>query len=409
MKAIFHYDAGPRLQARFAALRADGFDDCALSGGGRSNARRAAARDGGAAACPEAGDRFDHRAGPRLRLIQKIGVGVNTIDLAAARARGIAVANMPGTNTPAVAEAALLLMLAALRNLAGLDRACRAGTGWEAGPALQEHAGELRGRVVGLVGAGMVPQALVPMLHGLGARPVYWSRTEHPELGIPRLELDELLATADIVSLHLPLVPETERLIDGAALARMKPGAILVNTARGGLVDEAALVAALTSGHLRAAGLDVFAEEPVRPDNPLLALDNVVLMPHVAWLTPETLDRSLDIAIENMRRLRAGAELRVPGGVRRITPACYSGLAALALPPSRPARLRWRLMSIVTVAVIPARSGGSPWCGSSRTRTGRRCTTLTQLPEAFCGGRIANSAPVAGLMLSTSALQVTSG
>ena len=111
------------------------------------------------------------------------------------------------------------------------------------------------------------------------------------------------------MSLHLPLVPETERLIDGAALARMKPGAILVNTARGGLVDEAALVAALTSGHLRAAGLDVFAEEPVPPDNPLLALDNVALMPHVAWLTPETLDRSLDVAIENMRRLRDGAEL----------------------------------------------------------------------------------------------------
>ena len=270
---------------------------------------------------------------PRLKLIQKIGVGVNTIDLAAARARGIAVANMPGTNTPAVAETALLLMLAALRNLAGLDRACRAGTGWEAGPALQEQAGELRGRVVGLVGAGMVPQALVPMLHGLGARPVYWSRTEHPELGIPRRELDELLATADIVSLHLPLVPETERLIDGAALARMKPGAILVNTARGGLVDEAALVAALTSGHLRAAGLDVFAEEPVPPDNPLLALDNVALMPHVAWLTPETLDRSLDVAVENMRRLRAGAELRAPGGVRRITLAlllwpCRAGAAA---------------------------------------------------------------------------------
>ena len=167
----------------------------------------------------------------------------------------------------------------------------------------------MRGRVVGLVGAGMVPQALVPMLHGLGARPVYWSRTDHPELGIPRRDLDELIATADIVSLHLPLVPETERLIDGAALARMKPGAILVNTARGGLVDEAALVAALTSGHLRAAGLDVFAEEPVPPDNPLLALDNVALMPHVAWLTPETLDRSLDLAVENMRRLRAGAEL----------------------------------------------------------------------------------------------------
>jgi phosphoglycerate dehydrogenase-like enzyme len=121
--------------------------------------------------------------------------------------------------------------------------------------------------------------------------------------------LPELLATSDIVSLHLPLVSETERLIDRAALARMKPGAILVNTARGGLVEEAALIEALRGGRLRAAGLDVFAEEPVSADNPLLGLDNVVLMPHVAWLTPETLDRSLEVAVENMRRLRDGGEL----------------------------------------------------------------------------------------------------
>src|SRR3954468_4755177 len=257
MKAIFHYDAGPRLQARFAALRADGFDimPCPEADEARL-----------ATLLPDA-EVLLHilkpataeiiAQAPRLKLIQKIGVGVNTIDLAAARARGIAVANMPGTNTLAVAEAALLLMLAALRNLAGLDRACRAGQGWAAGPALQEWAGELSGRLVGLVGAGMVPRALVPMLHGFGARPIYWSRREHPELGIPRYELDALLAAADIVSLHLPLVPETELLIDGTALARMKPGAILVNTARGGLVDENALVAALTRGPLRAAGLDV--------------------------------------------------------------------------------------------------------------------------------------------------------
>src|SRR4051794_11384875 len=193
MKAIFHYDAGPRLQARFAALRADGFD---------------------ITPCPEADDALlatllpDAEVllhilkpataaiiaqAPRLKLIQKIGVGVNTIDLAAARARGIAVANMPGTNTPAVAEAALLLMLAALRNVAGLDRACRAGQGWAAGPALQKRAGELCGRIVGLVGAGMVPRALVLILQGFGAHPVYWSRRDHPELGIPRYELDALL------------------------------------------------------------------------------------------------------------------------------------------------------------------------------------------------------------------------
>jgi phosphoglycerate dehydrogenase-like enzyme len=175
MKAIFHYDAGPLLQARFAALRADGFDitPCPEADEARL-----------ATLLPDA-DVLLHvlkpatastiARAPHLRLIQKIGVGVNTIDLAAARARGIAVANMPGTNTPAVAEAALLLMLAALRNLTGLDRACRAGRGWAVGPDLQERAGELRGRMVGLIGAGMVPRALVPVLQG-SARGRYTGR-----------------------------------------------------------------------------------------------------------------------------------------------------------------------------------------------------------------------------------------
>src|SRR3954468_22485856 len=164
MKAIFHYDAGPRLQARFAALRADGFDimPCPEADEARL-----------ATLLPDA-EVLLHilkpataeiiAKAPRLKLIQKIGVGVNTIDLAAARARGIAVANMPGTNTPAVAETAALLMLAPLRNLAGLAPARRAGQGWAVGGGLQERVGELRGRTVGLVGAGMVPRALVPML-----------------------------------------------------------------------------------------------------------------------------------------------------------------------------------------------------------------------------------------------------
>ena len=309
MKAIFHYDAGPRLQSRLAALAEDGFVVAAC----------AEADDARLAALLPDAEVLLHvlrpvtaavmAGAPKLRLIQKIGVGLNTIDLPAARARGIAVCNMPGTNTQAVAEATLLLMLAALRSLAGIDRATRTGQGWALGPGLQERVGELSGRTVGLVGAGMVPRALVPMLRGCGAEPIYWSARAHPELGVARRELPELLAEADIVSLHLPLVPETERLIDAAALQRMQPGAILVNTARGGLVDEPALVGALQSGHLRAAGLDVFADEPLAPENPLLALDNVVLMPHVAWLTPETLERSLDLAADNMRRLRDGRDL----------------------------------------------------------------------------------------------------
>ncbi len=249
---------------------------------------------------------------PRLRLVQKIGIGVDTIDLEAARRRGVAVANMPGTNTQAVAEAALMLILAALRNLAGLDRACRDGSGWSPEGEARERRNalaELCGRTVGLVGAGAVASRLVGPLQALGARVIYVARRERSDLGIERHDLDDLLAASDVVSLHLPLTPETEGLIDRAALERMKPGAVLVNTARGGLVEEAALVEALTSGHLRAAGLDVLAEEPPAPDHPLLSLDNVVLTPHVAWLTQETLARSFDVALENVRRLRDGRDL----------------------------------------------------------------------------------------------------
>jgi phosphoglycerate dehydrogenase-like enzyme len=249
---------------------------------------------------------------PRLRLVQKIGVGVDTIDLDAARRRGVAVANMPGTNTQAVAEAALMLMLAALRNLPGLDRACRTENVWSPEGATRERRntlGELCGRTVGLVGAGAVASRLVGPLRALGARVIYADRRERPELEAERHDLDDLLGASDVVSLHLPLTPETEGLIDRRALARMKPGAILVNTARGGLVDETALVETLTSGRLLAAGLDVLAEEPPPPDHPLLSLDNVVLTPHVAWLTQETLKRSFDVALENVRRLRDGRDV----------------------------------------------------------------------------------------------------
>jgi phosphoglycerate dehydrogenase-like enzyme len=247
---------------------------------------------------------------PRLRLIQKIGVGLNTIDLEAARARGIAVANMPGTNSRAVAEMTLLLMLAALRRLPAVDRATREGQGWVAGPALQDHYGEIGGKTVGLVGFGAVPAVLTPILQAMGATVVYTARKPRPEAAAQWRTLPALLAEADIVSLHVPDTPETHGIIDAAALARMKPGAIFVNTARGGLVDEPALVAALQSGHLRAAGLDVFAQEPVRAvGNPLLALDNVAVAPHLAWLTIETFDRSLAVAVENCRRLASGEPL----------------------------------------------------------------------------------------------------
>jgi phosphoglycerate dehydrogenase-like enzyme len=248
-------------------------------------------------------------ASPRLRLIQKIGIGVNTIDLDAARRRSIAVCNMPGTNTQAVAEMTLLLMLATLRRLARLDDLTRVGKGWEFEPELPDDLGELSGRTVGLVGFGAVARRLVPMLEAIGAKVVYTSRRPAPDARVTFLRFQELLPVADVLSLHLPLTTETTGMIDAAALAAMKRGSVLINTARGPLVDEAALCEALTSGHLRGAGLDVFSREPVGADDAVLRLPNVVVTPHLAWLTTETLERSLRVIIENCRRLRTGEEL----------------------------------------------------------------------------------------------------
>ncbi len=248
-------------------------------------------------------------AGPRLKLVQKLGVGVNTIDLEACKAGGVAVANMPGTNSQAVAEMTLALMLAVLRRLSYLDPLTRRGEGWSPDLGLMDGVGELCGRTVGFVGYGASPSRLGSALEVLGARVIYTARSAKPDLPGQFTDLPTLLAQADIVSLHVPLTADTERLINAEALAAMKPGAILINTARGGLVDESALAAALKSGHLRGAGLDVFAQEPVDPTNPLLALPTVVAAPHMAWLTPETLDRSLAVAFENCRRLADGEAL----------------------------------------------------------------------------------------------------
>ncbi len=156
----------------------------------------------------------------------------------------------------------------------------------------------------------MERQRSAPVLGGMGAAVLYWDRRPAPEATTAAfVPLRELVETSDVVSLHLPLTPETERLVDASALGLMKPGSVLVNTAHGGLVDEAALAEALACRHLRAAGLDAFAAEPLPRDHPLLALDNVVVSPRVAWLTPEALRRSLRAAVENGRRLREGRPL----------------------------------------------------------------------------------------------------
>lgn len=246
---------------------------------------------------------------PRLRLIQKIGVGVNTIDLEAARARAVKVCNMPGTNSRAVAEMVLLLIMTTLRRLVILDRACRDGVGWELSPETFDEISEVHGKTVGLLGSGAIPRLVMPVLEAMGAEVVFTDRSTAPGEDHRWRPLERLLAEVDILSIHIPLTDETRNLIGEEELFSMKQGSVLINTARGEVVDEAALVRALRSGHLAGAGLDVFASEPVPADNELFTLDNVVTTPHIAWRTRETMERSLDVALENCRRLRSGDEL----------------------------------------------------------------------------------------------------
>jgi phosphoglycerate dehydrogenase-like enzyme len=306
MKAVLQYRASPRLRQRIAALD---LNTVVVAETDKDTFLREI-RDADVLLHvlePVTAAVID--AARRLKLIQKIGIGVNTIDLDAARRRSIAVCNMPGTNTQAVAEMTLLLVLATLRGLAQLDALTRAGQGWNLDLEIPDDLGELSGRTVGLVGFGAVARRLVPMLQAIGAKVVYTSKRAMADAPIPFLPFPELLPLADVLSLHLPLTSETTGIMDAGAFAAMKRGSILINTARGPLADEAALCSALTSGHLRGAGLDVFCREPVGADDPLLTLPNVIVTPHLAWLTTETLERSLTVIAENCRRLRQGEAL----------------------------------------------------------------------------------------------------
>jgi phosphoglycerate dehydrogenase-like enzyme len=241
------------------------------------------------------------------RLVHKLGAGVNTIDVAAATRLGIGVANMPGANAPSVAEGTLLLMLAALRRLPALDRATREGRGWPSDPTLGETVRDIGGCTVGLVGYGNIAKQVETIVTAMGAATLHTSTRDD---GTPGWRpLADLLAESDVVSLHLPLTEKTAGLLDAANLALMKPDGVLVNTSRGAIVDEFALVDALRAGRLAAAGLDVFAVEPTPADNPLLTLANVVVTPHVTWYTVDTMRRYLAVGVDNCRRLRDGKDL----------------------------------------------------------------------------------------------------
>jgi glyoxylate reductase len=246
---------------------------------------------------------------PRLRVVANAVAGFEHVDLEACAARGIAVTHTPGVLTAATADLTMALVLALVRRLPEAERSLRAGEfhGW----GFSDHlGGDLEGRTLGIFGMGRIGRAVAARAVPFGMRVLHHSRTPLPEgearrLGTRAVSFQALLEESDVLTLHAPLTPATRHAIDGAALARMRPGAVLVNTARGPLVDEAALAAALREGRLSGAGLDVYEREPaVHPA--LLELPNVVLLPHVGSATRGTRARMAVLAAQNAAAVLEG-------------------------------------------------------------------------------------------------------
>lgn len=255
-------------------------------------------------------------AGPQLRAVANVAVGYDNVDVAACAARGVRVTNTPGVLTDATADLALALLLAATRRIGEGERLIRAGEPWSWRMDFLLGAG-LQGRTLGIVGLGDIGRATARRARAFSMEIAYAGRRDAPpevvaELGgARRLELAELIATADVVSLHCPLTPETHHLLDAERLATMRPGSYLINTARGPIVDEAALAAALRDGPLAGAGLDVFEHEPqVHPD--LLDLPNVVLLPHLGSATVETRTEMALLAARNAVAVLTGTAPLTP-------------------------------------------------------------------------------------------------
>ncbi len=253
-------------------------------------------------------------AAPRLQVVHHQGVGwQDTTDWREIRRRGLPLALTPEGTTVGVAEHTVLLMLAAAKRLTFADAELRRGH-WHVN-SLRGVSRELYGKTVGYIGMGRIARAVAERLKPFGCAGIYCD----PEAGLPRAYqyslglrsggFEETLGAADILTVHVPLTDATRGLIGRAALARLKPGAIVVNTARGGIVDEAALAEALRCGHVLAAGLDVFETEPPCPDNPLFALPNVVLTPHISAGTRDAMRQKMDALFTNLRRFFRTGEL----------------------------------------------------------------------------------------------------
>lgn len=238
-------------------------------------------------------------AASNLRVISNCAVGVDNVDLAAATARRIPVGNTPDVLTDATADMAFALLLAASRRLVEGLNFVRAGKWqtWELGLLL---GADLAGATLGIVGFGRIGKAVARRAAGFGLRVVYCDPSVPPELGAIPVSLDELLRKSDFVTLHVPLTDATRHMINAETLSKMKPGAVLVNTARGPIVDLEALHGALKSRHLLAAGLDVTEPEPINAENPLLGLDNCIIVPHLGSASLWTRDRMALLAAENL-------------------------------------------------------------------------------------------------------------
>ena len=249
------------------------------------------------------------RQAQHLKLIQLLAAGYDKVDLATAQQCAIPVATNGGANAWAVAEHAIALLLALYKRLVACDAAVRRGD-WRQ-PVDGFNTFELAGKTVGIVGAGNIGRKVARRLHAFETEILYLDPNEVPELeealGARRVELDELVAHADVISLHAPLTPGTRSLLGTPQFAAMKPDTVLINTSRAELVDEAALIDALLQRKIAGAGLDVFPQEPIRRDHPLLALDNVLLTPHTAGHAFEGWARRCEFAWLNIRRVAAGA------------------------------------------------------------------------------------------------------
>jgi glyoxylate reductase len=237
--------------------------------------------------------------GPQLKVISSMSVGVDHIDITAATARKIPVGNTPGVLTDATADQSFALMLAAARRITEAERFVRAGK-WKTWIPNLLLGTDLAGATLGIVGFGRIGQAVAKRAQGFDMRVVYYSPNAQPAYGAQSVDLDTLLRESDFVSLHVPLKPETKHLVNAEFLSKMKPNAVLVNTTRGGVLDQNALYAALKSNQIFAAALDVTDPEPLPMDSPLLELENCIIVPHLGSASKKTRDMMSLLAAQNL-------------------------------------------------------------------------------------------------------------